>query len=265
MTAGLRAHAAHWHRFGRIPRKCASMVGSGLTAVDWASGRTPQTRRVSSGTTDCAALWMARLDIVGVITLGMATAIGGGIIRDLLIGTATSHVQPLALPDDGHHGRLIAAGLRKWLHRLTRPLTVLDAAGLSLFPVNRASNAPRLRTRPGPSDHRGRDHRRRRRHGARCAGPADPGRTAERAKRHLSHHRCRYHGRRHPRRRARSGRGGLGSDGLLPRPDARRRLTASTRPTAPPKPQVNAYSQWNPAGCPTPITRARRGRPRGAT
>jgi hypothetical protein len=105
MTAGLRAHAAHWHRFGRIPRKCASMVGSGLTAVDWASGRTPQTRRVSSGTTDCAALWMARLDIVGVITLGMATAIGGGIIRDLLIGAATSHVQRLALLDDGHHGR----------------------------------------------------------------------------------------------------------------------------------------------------------------
>jgi uncharacterized membrane protein YeiH len=38
-------------------------------------------------------------------------------------------------------GRLIAAGLRKWLHRLTRPLTVLDAAGLSLFPVTGASNA----------------------------------------------------------------------------------------------------------------------------
>ena len=31
------------------------------------------------------ALWVARLDIVGVITLGMVTAIGGGIIRDLLI------------------------------------------------------------------------------------------------------------------------------------------------------------------------------------
>ena len=39
------------------------------------------------------ALWVARLDIVGVITLGMVTAIGGGIIRDLLIGAATSHVQ----------------------------------------------------------------------------------------------------------------------------------------------------------------------------
>jgi uncharacterized membrane protein YeiH len=38
-------------------------------------------------------------------------------------------------------GRLIAAGLRKWLHRLTWPLTVLDAAGLSLFPVTGASNA----------------------------------------------------------------------------------------------------------------------------
>ena len=42
------------------------------------------------------ALWVARLDIVGVITLGMVTAIGGGIIRDLLIGAATSHVQRLA-------------------------------------------------------------------------------------------------------------------------------------------------------------------------
>ena len=33
------------------------------------------------------ALRVARLDIVGVVTLGMITALGGGIIRDVLLGT----------------------------------------------------------------------------------------------------------------------------------------------------------------------------------
>ena len=32
------------------------------------------------------ALRIARLDIVGVVTLGMITALGGGIIRDVLLG-----------------------------------------------------------------------------------------------------------------------------------------------------------------------------------
>src|SRR3954467_10609229 len=32
------------------------------------------------------ALRMARLDIVGVVTLGMITAVGGGILRDVLLG-----------------------------------------------------------------------------------------------------------------------------------------------------------------------------------
>jgi uncharacterized membrane protein YeiH len=73
-------------------------------------------------------------------------------------------------------GGLIAFGLHKWLHRLTLPLTVLDAAGLSLFAVTGASNALDYGlARPGPGDHRGRDHRHRRRHVARCARPAGPG------------------------------------------------------------------------------------------
>src|SRR3954449_7961059 len=33
------------------------------------------------------ALRVAHLDIVGVVTLGMITALGGGIIRDVLIGS----------------------------------------------------------------------------------------------------------------------------------------------------------------------------------
>lgn len=32
------------------------------------------------------AIRVARLDVVGVLTLGMITALGGGILRDLLIG-----------------------------------------------------------------------------------------------------------------------------------------------------------------------------------
>ena len=32
------------------------------------------------------ALRVARLDIVGVVTLGMLTAIGGGMLRDVLLG-----------------------------------------------------------------------------------------------------------------------------------------------------------------------------------
>ena len=67
------------------------------------------------------ALRLARLDIVGVITLGIITAIGGGIIRDVLIdslppATSPSSGRPVAgrdaLDDDpaaGHpaDGRLL--------------------------------------------------------------------------------------------------------------------------------------------------------------
>ena len=88
------------------------------------------------------ALRVTRLDIVGAITLGMVTAIGGGIVRDLLIGA----VPPATFSDWRYlvvatAGGLIAFGLGRWLQRLTLPITVLDAAGLSLFAVTGASKA----------------------------------------------------------------------------------------------------------------------------
>ena len=84
----------------------------------------------------------ARLDVVGAITLGMITAIGGGIIRDLLIGA----VPPATFGDWRYlavatAGGLIAFALGDRLHRLSMPITVLDAAGLSLFAVTGASKA----------------------------------------------------------------------------------------------------------------------------
>src|SRR3954452_10178985 len=88
------------------------------------------------------ALRLARLDIVGVITLGIITAIGGGIIRDVLIDSL-----PPATFSDWRYlavaasGGLIAFLAGRRLERLNTPITVLDAAGLSLFAVSGAAKA----------------------------------------------------------------------------------------------------------------------------
>jgi uncharacterized membrane protein YeiH len=88
------------------------------------------------------ALRMARLDIVGIVTLGMITALGGGIIRDVLLGSL-----PPATFNDWRYlavaavGGLIAFAFGRRLDRLNTPITVLDAAGLSLFAVTGADKA----------------------------------------------------------------------------------------------------------------------------
>src|SRR3954471_554682 len=82
------------------------------------------------------ALRMARLDIVGIVTLGMITALGGGIIRDVLLGSL-----PPATFSDWRYlavaagGGLVTFVFGRHLERLNTPITVLDAAGLSLFAV----------------------------------------------------------------------------------------------------------------------------------
>lgn len=77
-----------------------------------------------------------RLDLFGVVFVGAVAALGGGVMRDLLIGA----VPPYALT---HWAYLVvavlAAALLFWLHpqfnRLRRTVLVLDAAGLGLFTV----------------------------------------------------------------------------------------------------------------------------------
>lgn len=88
------------------------------------------------------AIRVARLDVVGVVTLGMVTALGGGIVRDVLIDSL-----PPATFSDWRYlavaaaGSLVAFGFGWRLTRLARPILVLDAAGLSLFAVVGASKA----------------------------------------------------------------------------------------------------------------------------
>lgn len=91
------------------------------------------------------ALKAARLDLVGVLTLAMITALGGGIIRDVVLGAT-----PPATFADARYLAVAAAGgllaflLGHRLDRLARPITVLDAVGLSLFAVTGTSKALEL-------------------------------------------------------------------------------------------------------------------------
>ncbi|HEY0948661.1 trimeric intracellular cation channel family protein [Nocardioides sp.] len=88
------------------------------------------------------ALRVVRLDIVGVLTLGVITAIGGGIVRDIVIDAL-----PPATFSDWRYlavaaaGSLLAFGLGSRLDRWAGAITLLDAAGLSLFAVTGASKA----------------------------------------------------------------------------------------------------------------------------
>ena len=84
----------------------------------------------------------ARLDIVGMLTLGMVTALGGGILRDILINAlppATFSSWPYLAVAAG--GALIAFFASRQLRRFSLTILLLDAAGLSLFCVTGATKS----------------------------------------------------------------------------------------------------------------------------
>ncbi|MCQ4084321.1 trimeric intracellular cation channel family protein [Streptomyces sp. RB6PN25] len=82
------------------------------------------------------------LDVFGMVVLAEATGLGGGVIRDLIIGA----VPPAAFTNLGYFlTPLLAAGLVFFLHpqveRITRAVMVVDAAGLGLFCVTGTTKA----------------------------------------------------------------------------------------------------------------------------
>jgi uncharacterized membrane protein YeiH len=96
------------------------------------------------------AIREVKLDVVGVVTLGMVTALGGGIIRDILLGS----LPPSTFSDWRYltvaaSGSLIAFAFGRRLDRLAGPILVLDAAGLSLFAVSGADKALDFGVGPG--------------------------------------------------------------------------------------------------------------------
>lgn len=83
--------------------------------------------------------WVAvrrRMDLFGVLVLGLVTAVGGGTLRDLLVGD----LPPFSLQNEIYLYVASAAALAVFANRnrfqmVERPLLVLDAIGLGTFVV----------------------------------------------------------------------------------------------------------------------------------
>jgi uncharacterized membrane protein YeiH len=78
-----------------------------------------------------------RLDVFGVCVLAVVAGVGGGLIRDVLIGA----VPPAALAGWLYLTVALGAGLvtfwgQSGIDRLRQPILVFDAAGLALFAVS---------------------------------------------------------------------------------------------------------------------------------
>lgn len=90
------------------------------------------------------AIRTARVDIVGVLALGVVTALGGGIIRDLLLGVTPATFQDWRYICVALLGAITAFFLSRQLDHLAKPILVFDAAGLSLFAVIGSTKALEL-------------------------------------------------------------------------------------------------------------------------
>lgn len=97
-----------------------------------------------------SAAMHAGLDLLGVLVLSFVVALGGGVIRDLLIGAAP----PSAVRDWRYPALAFVTGLLTFLFHtrvaaFSAPaLTTLDAAGLGLFAVAGAEKALEFRIHP---------------------------------------------------------------------------------------------------------------------
>jgi uncharacterized membrane protein YeiH len=77
-----------------------------------------------------------RLDLFGVLVLASAAALGGGVLRDLLIG----ETPPVGISDWRLLGAAVVAGIITFLFhpgvaRISKVVLVLDAAGLATFAI----------------------------------------------------------------------------------------------------------------------------------
>jgi uncharacterized membrane protein YeiH len=90
------------------------------------------------------------LDLLGVMVLAFATALAGGIIRDLLIGAAPPQsLRDWRYPTVAFAGAAIVFFVHPMFEHLPmRPLIVLDAAALALFAVAGTEKALKYKMHP---------------------------------------------------------------------------------------------------------------------
>ena len=93
---------------------------------------------------------IAQLDLLGILVLAFVTSLGGGILRDLLIGDAP----PSAIRDWRYAATCLGTGaLMFLLHPHFSPvgltwITILDAAGLAFFAISGAAKALEFKLHP---------------------------------------------------------------------------------------------------------------------
>lgn len=89
-----------------------------------------------------SAIRYTRLDLVGVLVLGSVTAMGGGAMRDAILGaTPVNAVSDWRYPAAALLGALITFFSARWLARLEPAIVVFDALGLGFFAVSGAGTA----------------------------------------------------------------------------------------------------------------------------
>jgi uncharacterized membrane protein YeiH len=90
-----------------------------------------------------SAAIQANLDILGLMVLAFVTALGGGIVRDVLIGaTPPNSIRDWRYPATALTGGAVVFFLNSFVSRVPGELIItLDAAGLALFAVAGAAKA----------------------------------------------------------------------------------------------------------------------------
>lgn len=90
------------------------------------------------------------LDLIGIMTLAFCTALGGGIVRDVLLGA----LPPASLRDWRYPTNVLTVAvlvffLRRWVRDIpVQAIQILDAAGLAIFAIAGMEKAMQYRMSP---------------------------------------------------------------------------------------------------------------------
>lgn len=101
------------------------------------------------GITGVLAVSRRGLDIIGAVVLGIVTAIGGGTVRDLIIGVPPFWINDFNYVWSALAGALAAFWIGAAFRNASRTLLYLDAVGAALFAVS-AANKVLLLSLSGP-------------------------------------------------------------------------------------------------------------------
>ena len=81
------------------------------------------------------AIFYKRFDLVGVIAVALMTGLGGGVLRDLLLGVG----RPAGMQNDylltAILGAFVAAIIGRWFAKLRSTVILLDSIAMSLFAI----------------------------------------------------------------------------------------------------------------------------------